>query len=63
MKYKLKLCTFYYGCCHAHNIFTNACTLTHIPTDLMTAWTTFCLYENLGFDITSPDVEFSLSMA
>ena len=43
--------------------FTNACTLTHIPTDLMIAWTTFCLYENFGFDIISPDVEFSLSMA
>ena len=43
--------------------FTNARTLTHIPTDLMIAWTTFCLYENFGFDITSPDVEFSLSMA
>ena len=43
--------------------FTNARTLTHIPTDLMTAWTTFCLYENFGLDITSPDDAFSLSMA
>ena len=43
--------------------FTNAHTPTPIPTDLMIACTTFCLYENFGFNITSPDVEFSLSMA
>ena len=42
--------------------FTNVRILTHIPTDLMIACTTFCLYENFGFDITSPDVESSLSM-